>query len=254
MHESTACLQAGVATQRGSALLAPVADLHETYVTLDHPRPGTYTLTANPGSPAITAVRQAVGVTPSVTARVTGRGIKRRLAYRVKPEPGREPVISSSARVNTSRSSAAPRADVARSPSRHLRVAGGEKSSPEVSERGIPQQRLTVASFLPPLPQRLGRVARVQVKRVGANARVSFTAVRGAREYAVYAVMGDGTRRSYVTNRHAITLGPLFPAIAGRVWVTALGDGGYTLDGARSQAAVIRSAINFHQPGRRRRR
>ena len=60
-----------------------------TTVLVGKPVPGNYTVTAQPGSPAIARVGNAHGLpAPSVTAKVTGRGHARRLRYAVKPISG----------------------------------------------------------------------------------------------------------------------------------------------------------------------
>ena len=64
---------------------ANVGNLPATYLVLNKPRAGDWTIVPNPGSPAIAQVQTAGGYKEAtVRGRVTGKGRKRTITYRIR--------------------------------------------------------------------------------------------------------------------------------------------------------------------------
>jgi hypothetical protein len=239
-------------TVRGDVCFERLEGARATYMALRNPKPGVYTITANPGSPAISSIRRASGFTPSVVATVAGHGIHRTLRYRIAPHPGLR-IIFIEQSTQTRRILGSP---TSTSGSLGLLAVPGQGRryiSAEVLQDGSPTEVLRVTSYLPPPRQRLGAVKWVRVRRAGSTARVTFASVPGARLYRVLLETRDGTLKAYLTGGGPVTIPGLWLRWAGRVTVSALGDSVYTLDGAASRAglpaAVIPLAKRSHRRG-----
>ncbi|MHB8491259.1 MAG: hypothetical protein ACYDA6_03450, partial [Solirubrobacteraceae bacterium] len=220
----------------------------QTYLTLLHPVAGTSRISLNPGSPSITQVRQAIAVTPSVRAHVAGHGIHRRRVYDIKREPGQTVTFleSSPEGVHMLGSPSGGRGSIAFTA---VPGHGRRQILAEVIENRAPAATLPVSSYVAPSPHRLARVRRVHVSRSGANATITFTAVRGAKSYSVYVAFDNGQRSFYSTTSRRLRLTGISAEITALVTVQAIGDRVYTLTGAPT-AAKLGAAYRFHRGGR----
>lgn len=238
VHASTS----GIADDRGVVsgpfVLIRVPQINRTYIAIRHPAPGEYRIAANPGSPAIAALRQANAIRPQVQARVSGRGRRRLLAYRLKPQPGQSVMFAERdggqltqvlGRARGTRGTIAFAARVGR---RRRQVVA------EIAERGVPVQAIAVARYSPPRPRHLGRVRRLHVRRAGTTATVSYAAVPGAKAYVLSVAMRDGARLLLRTTRRRVVIHGLFLEVAGRVTVRPQGDGVNTLSGLATRAEL----------------
>jgi hypothetical protein len=192
-----------------------VASENRTVVLVGEPAAGTWTAETASGAPAVVRVRQAsILPKPAVQARVTGKGTQRTLTYSVAKVSGQEVQFVEQAkrgyqvlkRVHTGGSG-------------HFRFTPAEASGTkrtilaQVFQDGHPRASLTVAHFVAPSP-RVGRVAKVSVRRKGSKAIVTWSAAYYARIYLVSVRYGDGRNV------------PLFPKGSARhVTVTSLGKG-----------------------------
>ena len=248
-HESTAGPTAsGHFTRRGSLFYERMSmPSTYTFIGLLHPRPGTYRVTLNPGSPPVATVMQKNSYVPSVTARVTGSGIHRRLEYTVKPVPGQR--IEFLERSNQVL--------------RQLGQARGRTGSISFTATPGPQRRqilaniyvdgaagpaLAVASYQPSGRVRLHAVRKLRVRRSGARATVSWAKVPNALSYAVSVVLSDGDRRFYITRAPQLTISGVFLEIGGHVSISAHGDSVFTLSGP-TRTAALPPAVRYPRGG-----
>jgi hypothetical protein len=145
-------------------------------------------IVADPGSTPIAAATEARALPPvSVRARVTGRGPRRTLRYRIKPVPGQK--------VTFAETSVASRVahviGVARGRRGTLRFvpghgpAGRRRIVAQVSQRGLPRAERTVARYRAPGPLRLARPRGVKFRRAAGSLQIRWRAVKGARGYEV---------------------------------------------------------------------
>jgi hypothetical protein len=115
-------------------------------------------------------------------------------------------------------------------------------------EAGMPAATAPVTSYAAPAFAHLPRVRVLRVRRAGARATISFRGV-GAHAYEIYVELTDGTRLTYVTSAHRLSVGPFFLSVGGRVLVRAAGDGVYSSDGPPA-TATLRPAVNVRKKRR----
>jgi hypothetical protein len=244
---------------QGPFVITRDPQLDTTYVAVLHPAAGTYTVTANAGSPAIARVFDAHGFSPTITARVTRHGLRRVLRYAANTEPGeritfieRGPGVdreigSTVVDHGTITFTPAP----GRGSTRQVIAIASENGTPLVLAPGAtnPGQRV-VCSYRASGPRRLGTVRRLRAAVSGQHVAVSFAGVPGARSYAVLIALQNGVRTDYVVSRRSLRATiATGGTMAGTVTVRALGDG---LTSATGTAA--RATIRPPKTGRRHRR
>ncbi len=198
---------------------------------------GTYRITANPGSPPISGVRQDIALAPRVRARVTGRGVERRLVYRITTHPGQlVTFIERSRQVERVLGSTR----LGHGSIRFRAAAGRDRRQilAAVTVDGRPSTSFAVASYAPPALERLGRVRGLRVRRLRSRVRMAFAAVPGARAYDLYLRLADGPRRSYRIVGRRLRIAGICLEVGGRVLVRAAGDRVYTASGPAAAATV----------------
>jgi hypothetical protein len=245
---TTAGARPDTAIRTGGLFLERIPALHETVVIPVHARPGVYRIAADPGSPAITGITRNEAFSPSIRARVAGRGLHRQLVYRIRQEPGqvvRFYELSGQVHRALGTSHGA-------SGSIPFMAYPGRERRQIIAQSfidGVPDSRTVVSSYQPPSVQNLSRVGHLRVRRRGASALVTFSRVAGATAYSVSAVLSDGTRVSFMTAGTRVTIAHLFYDVGGAVTVRALGDGVLTADGGR---VTVRFKPAVHPPRLRR--
>jgi hypothetical protein len=245
---TTAGAPPNTAIRTDGFLLERIPALHETVVIPVHTQPGAYRIAANPGSPAITGITRIEAVSPSIRARIAGRGLDRRLLYRIRQEPGQVVrFFELSGQVDRA-------LGTSQGPSGSIQFTAypGRARRQIIAQsfiHGVPDSRTVVAAYQPPALQNLGRVRHLLVHRRGASALVTFSRVPGATAYSVAAVLSDGTRASFMTTGTHVTIAHLFYDIGGSVTVRARGDGVLTADGRR---VTVRFNPAVHPPRLRR--
>ncbi|MGA2006840.1 MAG: hypothetical protein ABSH27_04690 [Solirubrobacteraceae bacterium] len=229
-----------------------VAQQDVTYVAIIHPPAGDYTIRANTGSPAIAQVLQADGISPSVTARVSGTGDRLRLLYTVKPEPAqRVAFFERAAQVyhligSTENAHGALAFTPAPGP------AGKRQIVAEVTQSGAPVSLtpsgsptnaadIVVATYSAAGPRRLGRVGRLIARHTGTTVVVKFDGVPGASRYDATLSLSNGERVLYVVNGHALTIRGVSGDLDGKVTVEALGNDATTRDGPSASVQIPRA-------------
>lgn len=218
--------------------------LNTTTIAIIHPAAGRYTITTNPGSPAIGQILDAHGFTPTVKARVSGRGGHRALRYSFNAQPGElftflergtdinRVIGSSSTGHGTVKFKPAP----GPGGTRQILAMVTEDGAPVVVGRS---GQLVVASYRAPGPLRLGRIRGLHARRTGNRLNVSFARVPHARKYVVLVLLRSGLHTDEVIRTHTLRMTvPGAGPPGGTVEVRALGDGLTTVDGAIAKTAV----------------
>jgi hypothetical protein len=215
----------------------------ETLIALRRPAAGRWTVIADAGSTPILGVASAAGLPPlNVSARVTGRGVRRTLHYALTGANGRRVTFSErgghagrllgAAHGASGSISFTPGAG----PSELRRIVA------IVEDHGAPAHSIVVARFRSPAPARLARPARLSVLRRGAAVKLTWRPVRGAVRYAI-TISGGGRRFLVVTRRPSARIRLTLASPRTTISVAAL-----AADGARGP--VSRVLV----PGARRRR
>ena len=197
------------ATADAPALALPDANDNTTYVVVHHPGGGTWTVSAAPGSSAITTVKEARGYAPpKLHARVSGRGASRRLTYSLTTHPGlsvsfaerahREYHVLGTAHGRRGRLRFVPGAG----------TAGKRTIYAIVSENGVPRETYAVGRYHAPGPITPARVRGLRVRRHLRRFSVSFSGANGAAYYLVHVTGSDGRHLLDLVRgrRHALTL------------------------------------------------
>jgi hypothetical protein len=225
-------------------VMSPALALREvknntTYIVLAHPAAGNWRVTPAPGSPAITAVQSADGLSkPVITAHVNGGGQARRLTYTTTVRPGLGVTFAEQGNgvFHMLGKAAAARGTIRFAPA--AGPAGARTIFAIVSENGIPRQRLAVARYTAPGPARPGRVRGLSVRRRGRTFVVTFRGTRGATLYRLRVDSRDGRHISLVLGRtgHLLRLPVLGYNDRLTVTVTALGFNGAPGPAVRASA------------------
>jgi hypothetical protein len=235
-----------------------------TYIAILHPPAGNYSVTANPGSPAITSVLSAHGFAPVIKARVSGRGAKRRLHYTVGAnQPGEKVTFVERGKgvdkligtTHTARGVIRFRPAPGPGGTRQIVAMANVGGMPLVLSAGsaAPGQKL-VASYKAPGPVHLGRVRGLHATRTGSSLTVSFGRVRGAHRYVVLVDLRDGMRSDYVIKRTSTRISvPSVGPAGGTVTVKALGNGLTSVDGRAARAKVTAAHRKRHNRGHHKR-
>jgi hypothetical protein len=201
-----------------------------TFVGLEHPRAGTYTLVPAAGSSPIAGLQVSRGyATPKVSATLGGRGRTRTLRYRVAANaPGTAIVFVERG----------PAGDVALGTTKaatgtlHFtsgKGPGGRRTIlAEATRGGPPVTAVEVAHYTAPAIPRPGAVGHLRAVRRAGALSVRFTAASGAKTYTVKVLLSDGRglQRTLKTSRHGLTIGKVGKSVGARVTVTPVGPDG----------------------------
>jgi Ca2+-binding RTX toxin-like protein len=207
----------------GQTLLFQDAHTDTTHVVLRRPTPGRWTVTAQPGSPALVRLQVADGL-PAVRlrARVTGRGRKgaprrRTLTWRAGPLPFGQRLTfvergpqTANVLLTTGKRRGRLTFEPDPGPGRARRIEA------TVTRNGIPRLTRKVARFTAPPQPRLGRVTSLRLR----GRTLSWRRSPGAAGYALAITAADGARTSHATSRPRLRL-PFQPR-RGRLAVTIL--------------------------------
>ncbi len=208
------------------------ADPDTTFVAIRNPLPGRWTIKPKDGSVPITNVAAAKGLPPlALKTRVTGRGNRRVLHYRMDPSGNRTvtflergPETAQVIGVGRERSG---KIRFTPGPGRR----GSRRIIAEVSQNGTPARNVKAATYRAPGDRPPARPKRLRAARKHGTIRVKWQHVRGARRYEVLVRLADRSQVFRVVRRTHAKLRDPYPAKRGRVLVDALGG-----DGTRSRA------------------
>lgn len=170
---------------------------------------------------AIAGLQIATGLpAPTVSARVSGSGRTRTVAYRATRRDGLTVTLLEQGRGFTRTIAPTRAAGSGRIRFTTGDLPGGRRTVIAVLEQdGAPRVRKIVASYTAPAPPRPARVRGVTVKRAGNAAIVRWRASRGAAGYLVRVTVADGRRLARVLPARTRSL--RIPAVAPRYAVTA---------------------------------
>jgi hypothetical protein len=214
------------------ALIVQGTEPDTTLIALRHPLAGAYTITPQPGSPAIADVATAKGLPGlDLKARVSGAGQHRVLHYKLAQAGGR--VVKFVER-GPGLSSVLGSAKGAQGTIRFTPASGprGRRTIVAlVEEAGAPSsevQATTYTASATPLP---GRPRSVAGSRRAGKIAISWARVAGASRYEVLVKLADGSQTFRVLRGTRLSLPDSLPGERGTVSVDAL-----RLDGTRGPA------------------
>ena len=173
-----------------------------TYVVLDHPAAGTWTVTPQPGSPSISKVMLADGYAQAtVAAHLGGRGRARTIDYRITNRGHGQTVSFAERGTFGTRVIGA-----ARSARGTLRFApadarGGRRTVLAfISHDGIVVRRVTLGSYLAPGPRSPARVGHARAHAGRRGLALTWSPVSGAAQYVIHVSGSHGMRRLFVVS------------------------------------------------------
>ncbi len=194
-----------------------------TVIGIQNGKPGIYTATPLPGSAPITKVQRATDLPNArVSGRVTGRGSRRVLHYRVLRRPGQQVRFFDIGEGGAAREighvtgGGTGTIPFSPAPGRKRR-----KVQAQFDLQGLPAERKVVASFRPPslvlpAPRRLRAVRR------GTRLTISWARVAGTTRYEAAITSPTGYQRVFSTRKTRIVLRRFAKATGGRISVRAL--------------------------------
>jgi hypothetical protein len=200
-------------------------DEHVTYIALKKPAAGTWTVTQQAGSAAVTDLATAAGLPqPSVKATVSGSGQQRTLTYQIAAAAGQ---TVSFVEQGTGVRKAIGAAKGSHGQIRFKPAAGARGGSRKivalVERDGVLAHRLVVASYKAPGPPRLKRPGSVKASHKGTTVKVQWGRSAGAAKYLVTLTLSDGRQLSYATKKTALTVKGIFPELGGKLVIAPLG-------------------------------
>ncbi|MGZ4318446.1 MAG: InlB B-repeat-containing protein [Gaiellaceae bacterium] len=217
----------------------------ETAVGIENPVPGTYTITPVAGSSFTQVFKADDTGALQISGSVSGSGALRTLSYNARAIPGEKVTF-----LDVSAGGAKEIGTVVGGGSGNLRFApppgtavhqvvaevelaglplpdlGGAGKSFE-SSAASPGGRLTIATFHPPKPLKLGVASHLQATRRGKTLKVTWRKASGAVRYAVVLTRGDGTAQSLYA-KHTSASFAVARTDSGRVTVRAIAADGRT--------------------------
>jgi hypothetical protein len=188
-------------------LLFADAESRSTIVNLRKPQGGSWTITLQPGSAAVSSVRVANALPePSVKAVVTGRGHKRALDWTVRPIAGQRVRLSEEGR-GAHRSFGVLKGRSGRVRFSPANGKAGKRTLLAVVEQdGLFRKSIVAGTYTAPGPVRPGRPRNVRLRRRGTTLVVTWGRASNAVEYAVQAKLKDGRRLVLPTKKRRLAI------------------------------------------------
>ena len=212
--------------KRGGTAIIHSTKLGRTWVYVERPSAGTWSIEPQAGSTPLTAVSLRNGLPePRVLAKVRRSGRRYTLAYHVTRLPGQEVTFAEGSRV----------LGRARSADGKLRFAAGpgpggrRRIVAHVVQGGTPRADMTVASYTAPPPPRIGK-PRPRARVRGTTLTVKWGRTANAARYRVRFEASDGRVQTFETSapRRAVVVRRFLRTTSARVTVTAVGADGRT--------------------------
>jgi PKD repeat protein len=211
-----------------------------TQIAISKPSAGRWRVEIEPGSSEIVSLRSAEGLDePQVKARVTGRGHRRAVAYRVKPLEGQKVTFLESG------PSTGGVIGVAKGREGTLRFSPADGAAERrkivalVEQDGQVRDRIEIASYRAPAASRPGRPAGLRVRRSRSALTATWRGVKGAPRYQAAVRLSSGRRALITTKRRRVVIRGLGRGTTGSVQVRALSAAG--MKGRAAVAKVRRS-------------
>jgi len=204
-----------------------VAETDVRHQTLLIPRPaaGTWTVTPQPGSAAITGLALARDVpAPRLSGRVRRRGSRRELRWTARAIPGQTLSFYEEGEGVLRRigASAGTRGTIRFSP---IPGRGGRRRvTAIVSQGGLPRTKVKLATYVLPRPPKPGAARRLKATHRGTRLVLSWKPGARAASQELRVALGDGTRRLYdlKKRKRTFTLKGIRKTTTGTVFVTAI--------------------------------
>ncbi len=201
-----------------------------TYVGLEHPKAGIYTLVPVGGSPAIAGLQVSRGyATPRVTATLGGRSRKRTLRYRVSGNaPGTSIVFVERGPAGDLPIGTAKRATGTLRFISGKGPGGRREILAQATRGGAALISNEVAHYTAPAIPRPGAVGHLRASRTGGALSVRFTGARGAKTYTVKILLSDGRglQRTLTASQHHLLIANVGKGVRAKVTVTPIGPDG----------------------------
>jgi hypothetical protein len=208
-----------------------------TFVLVNKPAAGVWTLTDDGASP-VKLVREARGLPdPSISAAVRGRGRSRVLSWKARRIPGQSVTFAEigkdvrNAITTTKTVSGSVRFRPAAGP------AGKRRIVALVQQNGLPRTTLTAGSYRAPGMLRPGRPGALKAKRKRSSLVVSWRPRPAGFRHAVYFRLSDGRRivKVVAAKRRRLVLKRVPRRVSARVKVQGLGNAN-----GKGPAALVR--------------
>jgi hypothetical protein len=176
----------GPGTQR-AAVTYTVPGTNATYVQLDKPAAGAWTITPRAGSPAITQIMAADGYAPAkVTGKLGGKGRARRIAYTITDGGHDQRIVFQESGAFGSHLLGAAKGAKGTLRFKPADAKGGRRVVDALVQRdGITTDTIRIGTYTAPGPEKPGKVRRLKASRRGNNVVVRWKPARGAVRYAV---------------------------------------------------------------------
>jgi hypothetical protein len=205
-----------------------------TQIAISKPSAGRWRIEVEDGSSEIVSLRSANGLDePKIDARVTGRGHRRTLSYRIEPREGQKVTFMESG------PSAGTLIGVAKGSEGRLRFdpADGRAERRDivavVEQDGQMRDRIKVASYRAPSAQRPGKPSQLRLRRVRSTLVATWRGARGAERHQAAVRLSNGRRTVITTRRHRVAIRHVPRHVSGTVRVHGL-----TPAGMKGRAAV----------------
>jgi hypothetical protein len=237
--------------QYAAALPDPTASA--TYVGIQHPKPGSWSVEVAPGSESpITSIEYATGeAPPKLHAQLGGRGTRRLLHYKATLPAGVAVTIAEQANgfMHTIGPAHTGSGTIRFSPA--LGPYGRRELIAKVTDNGLPSREQKLGSFVVPKPPLPGRAKGLRVRAAGRAFNFSFKPPPHAAHTLLRIVATDGRHLQQLVapgTRHGSV--PVIGFNDG-VTVTVIGLG---VDGSRGPAVKASASKPVHPPKPKRRK
>lgn len=237
----------------GENFLASRMDATTVQIGLRKPAGGRWTITPRAGSAPIGSVAVAEGRPPTkVSARVTGRGQRRVLRYRVTPEAGqRIRFVEQGDRTYTELGVAEARTGAIRfAPAPGGR--GRRRIVAYIDQDGVTVERRDVARYAAPAEALPLKPRGLRVKRRRDTINISWRRARGVKSYGVVMSLSNRRRIFRIVNRPRLTMRGFHRLARGQVSVQSLLAGERSSRPAKARIRAVRRKATRRAEGRRR--
>jgi hypothetical protein len=194
-----------------------------TQIAISKPSAGRWRIEVEDGSSEIVSLRSADGLDePKIDARVTGRGHRRALTYRIEAREGQKVTFMESG------PSAGGVIGVAKGSRGRLRFdpADGRAERRDivavVEQDGQMRDRIEVARYGAPSAQRPGKPSQLRLRRTRSTLVATWRGARGAERHQAAIRLSTGRRTVITTGRHRVALRGVPRHVTGTVRVHGL--------------------------------
>jgi hypothetical protein len=190
----------GYLKEANEVVIADARKTMETYFFINHPAPGKWTITGNPGSAPVTGVDQAAALpSPDLHAKLSKAGKGRtRLRYSLRTIPGQQVSFVDAHKGHGFRvlgQAHGSRGAITFSPSNAL--GRQHEIVAWVTQDGHPREDITLVHYTAPPPLRLPAPRALKAMRHSRTVTVRWRAVAGAVGYTLTVQLSNGVQQHY---------------------------------------------------------